>query len=116
MSQLNLLNALSTIGPMTRLELENVLKLSNAATAYAIQQLRLHKHIHICGYERQPEGLRGGMAPIYKLGDKPDAPKPKAYTRQEIDKRYREKHSLLISMRRYKNYRKQLHVWSGLML
>lgn len=116
MHQLNFLNALSSIGPMTRLELQNLFNITKGAAGYAILQLRKHKHIHICRYERSPEGYRGEMAPVYKLGDKPDAERPPAYTRNEISKRYRDKNGLLISMRRYKTYRKSLNVWSGLML
>lgn len=101
------------VGPMTRLELQQMLKLSDQDVISAIRRLKEAKRIRICKYER-PDG-NGNFAPVYAEGAGADAKRPKPLTKEEVTRRYNQRHSAVISARRYAEYHKAMGPWAGLM-
>lgn len=108
-----ILDVLAYVGPMTRLELEHLLKLDDNAVNSALRSLRNQGKARIVRYER-PEH-NGNFAPVYAEGGGKDAPKPKPLTREEVCKRYNERNAFVISARRYADYHRSMGPWAGLM-
>jgi predicted ArsR family transcriptional regulator len=107
--------ALQKHGPLTSAELQGILGIGQPAISRSIRYLRKHEKVRI------KEWLacigRGKCAPVYMLASEPfraDAPYPKALTAKEINKRYREKHKVLLSLRRYGAASKSVGMWAGL--
>lgn len=107
--------ALDDIGPMSTAELMLFLDRKAAAMNDATRRLRMRKMVHITRWERQPDGHKGAMIPIYAAGDAEDAPKPKPLDVKQRNKRYRKRHAVAISIRRYGDARNSVGMWSGLL-
>lgn len=114
MTMKQITDALDHIGAMSRFELQTHLGLSHLAVNKQIRQLRNKKRIHITRFERQPDGVQGRCIPVYALGDKEDAQPLRAATRRDVSQRYYERHSAVISTRRYAKQRAALGPWAGL--
>jgi predicted ArsR family transcriptional regulator len=111
--QEQLVSLLSFVGPMSRIELERMMGLNDNAVMKTITQLKKMKMVRIVKYEHV-EG-KGRLRPLYAMGDKPDAPRPKTDSRAEIGKRYNEQNKFIISARRYADYHRSLGPWAGLL-
>lgn len=89
----DMLQALADYGPMTRLELCQVVG-TNRTSASIISRLmrpspKFPKRVHICGYTYDTESSRRYLRALYDLGDKPDKLKPKVVPAETV-RRYRQ--------------------------
>lgn len=109
--QEQLMSLLNFVGPMTRIELERLMDLSENAVMKTITQLKKQNLIRIVEYERSS----GRMKPVYGSGSGADARMPKAISSAEKNKKYRANNTFLISIRRYVEYNKSMGPWAGLM-
>jgi hypothetical protein len=110
-SQHDLLQALETIGPMTRLELERYIDINDTTATRRFQRLRKRGLVRIAGWQR----TTGGFAAMYGLANgQPDEPQPPRKTQQERHADYRKRHSVRISVRRYGERSTLSGVWAGL--
>jgi hypothetical protein len=97
------LKALKEYGPMTRAEIEVLIKqskerISNVVSRLNKQAPRVGKQIHIVRWVHDSEGARPYPRAVYALGDGQDTPKPKPQKRIEIRRRYDEKRRNRYSM------------------
>ena len=89
------LDELQACGPMTAAELNQHLKETKHRIAAATSRLRrahlnTPKRIHVTTYVFDHEGQRCYPRPVFALGDKPDARRPKP-DKKAIKQRYEEK-------------------------
>ena len=69
--------ALAKHGPLTKAGLVALIEgASRSGIHLVIQALKANGKIHISGYVRSNGKVGGAHAPIYKLGNRPDVPKP----------------------------------------
>lgn len=85
-------------GDYTRADIEGLSGCSHSGLHKAIHKMRRDKLIHICKWIR-PDG-RGNFEAIWRLGDKPDAKKPPAFTHLEISRRHYQRNAKRINARR----------------
>ena len=95
-------------------ELTAYLDISRWMVTRRIRNARNAKLIHITRYERQTGGVGGRAIPIYAAGKKVDAKEPKRLSKKEVNRRYRERHAIVISAKRYPDYHVNKGVWRGL--
>ena len=108
--------ALDDIGPMTTYELIRLLGRKRNSVVYTLSTLRKARRIHVCRWERQPEGTQGRMAPVYAIGNEPDVKQPNRRGPKEVSTRYRKRHATEISVRRYGDRSTKVNnIWSGLL-
>ena len=113
---MTLLELLTEFGPMGMQEIVyHFTDLSHGTVSDKVRGARRRKKIHIIRYDRQEEGTGGRLIPIYAVGPGPDAKPLPALTKGEINKRYRERHAMKISLKRYPEYHKSRGVWAGLL-
>jgi hypothetical protein len=98
-----ILEALEELGPMTRAELEHIVReeVKSKCISPIISRLhkdtpRMGKQISIVGYVYDAEGGRRYPRAIYALGAQPDAPKPKP-SHKENRRRYDAKKKAMFS-------------------
>lgn len=108
----DLTRALIDAGPMSRAELVLHLRSTPDAVSYLLRKAR--PGIYIVRYDRQPEGVSGRCAPVYAVGNRPDATPLARLSNAETRKRYHARHTRLISIRRYPDYHRDQGVWAGL--
>ena len=70
-----------------REDVEHDLGITRARACYHLKNLYSLDLIHICGWDKTYQQ----WVPIYKWGNRPDVEKPKALTRSQIVKRYRQR-------------------------
>lgn len=86
-------------GPMTRAEIERELGIENAKEHLGQIMSRLlkvvkrgecvgQKRAHICRWTRDDDVGRRYLRPVYKLGNRPNAPKPEPLTSKQIKQEY----------------------------
>ena len=92
------LSALAT--PMTAAQLGVILCISAGATVVYVTELRAQNKAYIKTWKAP--GKRGDLAPVYALGNRLDAPKPRQSRadRYQKDKADREKYERLLAKRR----------------
>lgn len=100
--------ALRSIGPMTSLELQDYLKRSISSVNDPLRNLRHKNLVYIKRYQPNHQGRQ---SPVYALGSKKDA-KEKPVARKVTTKRYREKNSVKIAIKRNSNLIPS--IWEGL--
>lgn len=86
--------ALYEFGPMPSTEIYALIGMSkhdcgSILTRMAHDLPTIPKRLHICGYTKDAEGQREYPRPIYALGNRPDAAKPRPLTNKERRERYR---------------------------
>lgn len=100
-TRMAVLAALDLHGPMTVTEISAEIPNPITTIRVAVRTARDKKEIYIQSWRRHLTGKRGGtLTPIYTLGNRPDAPKPAPLTTALYSKRYRERHSARIRMKR----------------
>lgn len=104
-----LVAAITEHGPMTAAELADVTGLDRKQVNGAFIKARGLGLFHIAAWRRQPPGQRGAMAPVYNLGDQPDAPKPRARTQRERNATYRKRHRAVLRAKALKTSGAQQH-------
>lgn len=77
-------------GPANIHKLISVIRLAENTTRAYLRELRGANKIHICRYERLPNGFR----PVYALGEGKNARLPKPITKAEMQSRFRKKAKL----------------------
>ena len=93
------LAALREHGPMTRVEIERELGIVDGSQHLAQIMCRLlkpvqrgpepgKKRVHICRWTREDDVGRRYLRPVYKIGHRPDAPKPAPLTSKQIKAEY----------------------------
>lgn len=114
-NQEQILRALQLVGPMGTTEMARYLSRTNTSVNDSIRRLRRDERVHIVRYDHQPDGTRGRMIPIYAEGGGGDAEYPGATDASTRNKKYRARHSKLISIRRYHKLREKVGMWAGLL-
>jgi hypothetical protein len=89
-----MLDALETLGPMTRSEICAALDLNRDEASSIVTRLRRPRlrpeapaRVYISAWRDDEEGQRRYLRAVYALGCKPDAPKPRYRERQLAAKR-----------------------------
>lgn len=88
--------------PFTAKNLTRLLGTTRRSVDSVIHHCRLPdkpKLVYIRGHVRNTGDHKGQMAPIYALGDLPDARPPRQFTAKQIQERYRQKHRPIIRLR-----------------
>jgi hypothetical protein len=75
--------------PMSRDALAESLLLSKSRTNVYVSQMHKERRIHVDSWCR--EASRGHWAQVFALGDLPDAPRPPARPKSEVDKARRKR-------------------------
>jgi len=101
-------------GPMSSLELAQMLGRSQVFVRKRLRILRDKKSVYISVYERAPEGKAGPFVPYYSLGRKTDVPRPKPITKTEMHARNWRRYKALIQARRRPHIRESMGPWAGL--
>ena len=104
MSVADTLRALLKVhGPMTPDELVELTDLPHSTVRCALANARRRKtkpYIHIVSWRHQPDGKQGDFVAVYGLNSRFVSPqtaaRPARYTRQEIDRRFRERNKARI--------------------
>ena len=109
----SVMDLLTNIGPMSRAEIQAMLKINEQNAMTVISRLKVDGQLRIVRYEHPPRN--GSFIPFYGAGGGKDVNKPKPLTREQVAKRYNTTHAAVISARRYGEYHKKLGVWAGLL-
>lgn len=112
---LQVLQLLSELGAMTNTDIAAMTGRSVVSCNDSIRRLRKRKLVHICKYERQPDGQSGSLIPIYAVGDLPDAKRPKRIDHNEVSRKSWARRKAILSIRRYPEYNQGLGIFRGLM-
>ena len=107
--------ALDDVGPMTAYEISRLLGRNRNSICHSLSMLRKDRRIYVRRWERQ-DGKGGRMAPVYALGDLPDAKQPNRRGPKETSRRHRERHATELSIKRYGTRSTKINnIWSGLL-
>ncbi len=109
------LTVIRDCGPISRLELQGMVRRSKMGVNDSLLILRRDKLIHIAGWARQ-QGHGGAYAPLYGYGNKTDADKPKARPPKERNAAFRERNRALIRTNTRIRRGSKTNIWGGLML
>lgn len=96
------LDALTTVGPMSRDELVSFVGASWAGVHKAIEALRSQQVVRIARWDMGRDGIRRKPIAVFSLGSAPDATMRKL-TNAEHHRRYRTKRAGIVAARRAAN-------------
>lgn len=98
---------------LTVVGLSDIGNRNKSSIGRVIRKLRDMKLIHISGWERG-EITDGDAAPKYRIGNRPDKPKPKRKSKSEIFKDYWEKNRERHTIPKLTGERRKATPWTGL--
>lgn len=75
--------------PMTKSELKDATGMAETTIRAALRRLQKHRMAYVSSWVSAP-GRSFALCAAYELGDSKDKPKPKARTKNEVAKRYRD--------------------------